>query len=65
MEKIINLLKKSEDDGTFLDTIYDLYVLMGIAKGVDDARNGRGITVEESRERMMKKYDTYNTRYGS
>lgn len=65
MDKIINLLKKSEDDGTFIDTIYDLYVLMGIAKGIDDSRNGMGMTVKESRERMMKKYDTYYTKYGS
>ena len=65
MEKIINLLKNSEDDGTFLDSIYDLYFFIGIAKGMDDARNGRGMTIEESRERVMEKYETYNKRYGS
>ena len=65
MEKIINLLKNSEDDGTFLDSIYDLYFFIGIAKGMDDARNGREMTIEESRERVMEKYETYNKRYGS
>ena len=65
MEKIINLLKNSEDDGTFLDSIYDLYFFIAIARGLDDARNGRGITIEESRERVKAKYESYNNRYGS
>lgn len=46
MEKIVELLKKSEDDGTFFGCIYNLYVLIGIAKGVNDIRNGRGETLE-------------------
>ncbi len=65
MEKIINLLKNSKDDGTFLDSLYDLYLFIEIAKGVDDVRNGRGMTLEESRERMIRKYETYSTKYGS
>lgn len=65
MEKIVNLLNNSKDSETFLDLLYDLYLFIGIAKGVDDVRNGRGMTLEESRERMMQKYETYNTRYGS
>jgi len=27
--------------------LYDLYLLIGIAKGIDDIKNGRGITLEE------------------
>ncbi len=65
MEKIVNLLNNSKDSETFLDLLYDLYLFIGIAKGVDDVRNGKGMTLEESRERMMQKYETYNTRYGS
>lgn len=65
LDKIVDLLKNSEDDGTFLDSLYDLYFFIGITKGVDDIRNGRGMTLEESRERMLKKYENYNTRYGS
>ena len=65
MEKIFNLLKICEDDGSFLDSIYNLYLFIGIAKGVDDVKNGRGMTLKESKERLMKKYETYNTKYSS
>ncbi len=65
IEKIVNLLKNCEDDGTFVDSIYNLYLFIGIAKGVDDVKNGRGMTLKESRERMMKQYESYNTKYSS
>lgn len=65
IEKIIDILKKSEDDGTFYDSLYNLYILIGITKGIDDVRNGREMTIEESRERMMLKYETYTAKYGS
>lgn len=66
MEKISELLKKAPtDDGTFYGSLYDLYVFIGLVKSADDIRNGRGMTIEESRERIMKKYENSNTRYGS
>ena len=66
MDKICELLKKSKtDDGTFLDALYNLYVFIGMTKGVEDIRNGRYMTLEESKERMRKKYESYNARYGS
>lgn len=66
LDKIVELLRKAPtDDGTLYGAIYDLYVFIGISKGVDDIRNGRGMTIEESRERMMRKYANYSTRYGS
>lgn len=52
MEKIVELLKKSENDGTFFGCIYNLYVLIGIAKGVNDIRNDRGVTLEEFNKEM-------------
>lgn len=52
MEKIVDLLKNPKDDGTFLDSLYDLYFFIGIAKGLDDARNGRGMTLEEFDKEM-------------
>lgn len=57
MEKIVELLKKSEDDGTFFGCIYNLYVLIGIAKGVNDIRNGRGVTLEEFNKEMEELND--------
>ncbi len=66
MDKISELLKKSKtDDGTFLDALYNLYVFIGMTKGIEDIRNGRYWTLEESKERMRKKYENYNARYGS
>ncbi len=66
IDSISELLKNCKvDDGTFLDSLYNLYLFIGITKGVDDIRNGRGMTIEESRERMMKKYASYNTKFGS
>ena len=64
MENIVELLKKSEDDGTFYGTIYNLYVLIGIAKGVDDIRNGRGITLEEFNKEMEALHESYSRRFG-
>ena len=66
IESISELLKKSKsDDGTFLDALYNLYLFIGITKGVDDIKNGKGMTIEESKERIMQKYENYNKRYGS
>ena len=66
MDKISELLKKSKtDDGTFLDALYNLYVFIGMTKGIEDIRNGRYMTLEESKEMMRKKYESYNARYGS
>ena len=64
IEKIVELQKKSEDDGTFYGTIYSLYVLIGIAKGVDNIRNGRGITLEEFNKKMEALYESYSRRFG-
>ena len=64
IEKIVELLKKSEDDGTFHGAIYSLYVLIGIAKGVDNIRNGRGITLEEFNKEMEALYESYSRRLG-
>lgn len=64
MEKIVELLKKSEDDGTFYGSIYNLYVLIGIAKGIDDIRNGRGVTLEEFNKEMEELNESYSRRFG-
>ena len=64
MEKIVKLLKESEDDGTFYGNIYNLYVLIGIAKGVDDIRNGRGITLEKFNKEMEALHESYSRKFG-
>ena len=63
MEKISELLKKAQtDDGTFYGALYDLYLFIGIAKGMDDIKNGRGITLEELRKEMEARYESYSKR---
>jgi len=64
MKKIVELLKKSEDDGTFYGSLYNLHLLIGIAKGVDDIRNGRGITLEEFNKGREALYWSYSRRFG-
>lgn len=66
IDKISELLRKAPtDDGTFYGALYDLYVFIGIVQGVNSINNNEGMTIEESKERMIKKYENYNTRYGS
>ncbi len=65
MEKISDLLERSDDLETFYDCLYEIYVLIGVAKGIDDVNNDRGMSIEESKERMMQKIENYSTRYGS
>lgn len=63
--KISELLKKSStDDGTFYGSLYDLFVLIGIAKGIDDINNGRTITLEELDREMEELYENTNRRFG-
>lgn len=64
LDKIVDLLKNSEDDGTFLDSLYDLYFFINITKGVDDIRNGRGTTLEEFKKEREALYESYNRRFG-
>lgn len=65
IEKISELLKKAQtDDGTFYGVLYDLYLFIGIAKGMDDIRNGRGITLEEFDKEREALYESYSRRFG-
>jgi hypothetical protein len=64
MEKIVELLKKSEDDGTFYGSIYNLYFLIGVAKSVDDIKNGQGITLEEFNKEREALYESYSRQFG-
>ena len=64
MEKIVELLRKTEDDGTFYGSIYSLYTLIGIAKGVENIRNGHGVTLEEFNKEMEELHESYSRRFG-
>lgn len=65
IEKISELLKKAPtDDGTLYSAIYDLHVLIGIAKGVDDINKGHGIPIEDFEKEMEELYGDTNRRFG-
>lgn len=65
IEKISELLKKAKtDDGTFYGSLYDLYVLIGIAKGVNSINHGKGISIEELDREMEALYENTSRRFG-
>lgn len=65
IEKISELLKNAPtDDGTFYGCLYDLYVFIGITKGVSDINSGNGITLEEHEKEMEALYEHYNRKFG-
>ena len=65
IEKISELLKKAQtDDGTFYGSLYDLYVLIGIVKGVNSINHGNGISLENLRKERESLYESYSRRFG-
>ncbi len=65
LEKIVKLLEQNpQENNTLYDNIYNLYVLIGIAKGVNDIRNGRGMTLEEFNKEREELYEHYSRRFG-
>lgn len=63
LDNIIDLLKKSDDDGTFAGSLYDLYLFISVTKGVNDIRNGNGIPLEEFQKEMEELYANTNRRF--
>ena len=51
-------------DGTFYGCLYDLYVFIGIVKGVSDINNGNGITLEELEKEREALYENYSRNFG-
>lgn len=50
--KTINL----QDDSLY-DFLYDMVLFIGLKKSVEDIKNGRVMTIEESKERMKAAYE--------
>ena len=66
IEKLSELLRKAPtDDGTFYGSLYDLYVLIGIAKGVNSINHGNSISLEELHKEMEALYENTSRRAGS
>lgn len=65
MKKISEMLKEAPtDDGTFYGSLYDLYVFIGLAKGVDDIKNGRTISLEKLEKEMEELHKNSSRRLG-
>ena len=64
IKKIVELLKKSKYNETFYDSMYNLYVLLGIAKGVNEMNQGKGIPLEELLKEMEELYENSSRRFG-
>ena len=54
MKKTLNQV--NTQDNTLYDFIYDLIFFMSLKESEEDIKNGRVMTIEESKERLMKKY---------
>ena len=47
-------------DDTLYDFIYDLIFFMSLKESEEDIKNGRVMTIEESKARLMQKYGNLN-----
>lgn len=48
----LRLVERLDDDVSFEDIIYELYVLEKIQRGMKDAEEGRVVSHEEAKERL-------------
>lgn len=58
MKKTLNQV--NTQDNTLYDFIYDLIFFMSLKESEEDIKNGRVITIEESKARLMQKYENLN-----
>ena len=56
------LSQVNTQDNTLYDFIYDLVFFAELQESEDDIRNGRVMTIEESKERMRKKYASFDVK---
>lgn len=65
LDPICDLMKNAQENGdTFYDALYDLYVFIGLSKGIDDAKHGREITLEELHKEMEALYESTSRKFG-
>lgn len=58
MKKTIN--KIDAEDNTLYDIIYNLVFFASLKESEEDIKNGRVLTIEESKARLKKEYDYLN-----
>lgn len=50
----LDLVERLDDDVSFEDIIYELYVLEKIQRGMKDAEEGRVVSHEEAKQRLSR-----------
>lgn len=55
MKKTLNQINVEEN--TLYDFIYNLFFFMSLKESEEDIENGRVMTIEESKERLMQEYE--------
>ena len=58
MKKTLNQV--NTQDNTLYDFIYDLIFFMSLKESEEDIKNGRVMTIDESKARLMQKYGNLN-----
>ena len=58
MKKTLNQINTQEN--TLYDFIYNLVFFISLKESEDDIKNGRVMTIEESKARLMQKYGNLN-----
>lgn len=65
IDSICELLKKCKvDDGTFAESLYNLYLFIGLTKGMDNIKNGKGTPLKDLKKEREELYERYRRRYG-
>ena len=58
MKKTLNQINTQEN--TLYDFIYDLIFFISLEESEEDIKNGRVMTLKESKERLMQEYEYLN-----
>lgn len=64
IERIVDLLKKSEEKESFYDVLYNLYVLLGISKGVNEMNKNEGTSLDDFLAEREAIYESYSRKFG-
>ena len=59
-QEILATVNTLPEDTTWDDAIYTLYLHSKLQKSQDDIKNANVLTIEESKERMRKKFTNFD-----
>lgn len=61
-KEILETVNTLPEDTNWDEAIYTLYLRSKLQRSLDDIKNGRVMTIEESKERMRKKYASFDVK---